>query len=192
MYFISLNSFCFTALKCYREWNPDCVGVSGKFHVDFLETRIHAEVLSNIHCMKMRVNLCLPQHNEVAGLLIGWRYMQANSCSLQADMNFFINIMNIISFFSNHPNKPFIVFYLLLFIFWRIRNKSLLWYIPWCKRFLGFQEQLLNVLTIASIHSIFQMDKIKRSYLILSYWIQQVLESNLILSHSSTCGRLPV
>lgn len=125
VYFISLKYFCFTALKYNRKWNPDCMG---KIHVDFHETRICTEVLSNTHLHEgdhqpLSFNKLA---NEVASLLVGWRYTQGKSYSLHANMNFFINMVYHTVSFSKHSNKSFTVFYLLLFIFWRTCNKSLI------------------------------------------------------------------
>lgn len=174
--FISLNSFCFTALKCNRRWNPDCMGVGGKIHINFHETTICAEFLSNIHCMGVRVNLCLSQYNEVVSLLIGWRYMQANSYSLHANKNFFITIVyHIVSFFSKNPHKdPHLSLCSTLCFSFSEESVIKALYDTYLnvKGFLVSKNNSWMFLTIARIHSIFQMDKIKRSYLILSYWIQ--------------------
>ena len=169
------------------------MGVSSKIHVDFHETRICAEVLSNIHCMKVRVNICLSQHDEVASLLIVWRYLQANPCSLHANTNFFINMVyHIISFFSKHPNNSWLCSAFCFSCSEDSAIKTLYDTHLNVKAFLVFKNNFSVLLTVDSIHSIFQMDKIKHSYLILSYWIQQVLERNFILSHSSTCGKIPM
>lgn len=126
-------------------------------------------------------------------LFIGWMYMQANLYYFHTNKIFSMNMVYLSIFSSLNIQIRLTLCSAFCFSF---SEESIIKAL--CDTYLnvkGFMVSKNNFwmfLTISSIHSIFQMDKIKHSYLIFSYWIQKVLERNFILSHSSTCGKIPM